>query len=435
MGECTNIKKIVAREILDSRGNPTIECEVSLNNGIKGIASVPSGASTGEFEAVELRDNDQKRYKGLGVTKAVANVNECINEILCGKNALNQVDVDKIMIKEDGTENKSNFGANAMLGVSLAVAKAAAASRALPLYQYIGGTNAKVLPVPMLNCINGGKHANNALSIQEFMLMPVSAKTFGQAMEQSAVVFHTLARILKDAKHITAVGDEGGFAPNFESDEMAIEYLVRAVEEAGYIPGEDFKIALDVASSEMYKAAKDMGKEGQYMFFKTNKYYTTDELIDYYEGLIEKFPICSIEDGLAEDDWKGFALMTERIGKKVQLVGDDLFVTNTKRIREGIKKNAGNAVLIKPNQIGTLTETLDAIEMTKNHNWNAIISHRSGETPDTTIADIAVALNAGQIKTGAPSRGERIAKYNRLMKIEHELDKSAIYAGQLWKNK
>lgn len=434
MTECTNIKQIFAREILDSRGNPTLECEVTLNNGIKGIASVPSGASTGEFEAVELRDHDMKRYKGLGVTKAVANVNEPINKILVGKNALNQIDIDRLMIKEDGTENKSNFGANAMLGVSLAVAKAAAASRGLPLYQYIGGTNAKVLPVPMLNCINGGKHANNALSIQEFMLMPVSAKTFGQAIEQSAVVFHTLARILKDAKHITAVGDEGGFAPNFESDEMAIEYLVRAVEEAGYIPGEDFQIALDVASSEMYKAAKDMGKEGKYMFFKTGKYYSTDELIDYYENLIDKFPIRSIEDGLAEDDWEGFALMTDRIGKKIQLVGDDFFVTNTKRIQQGIKKNAGNAVLIKLNQIGTLTETLDAIEMTKNHNWNAIISHRSGETSDTTIADIAVALNAGQIKTGAPSRGERVAKYNRLLKIEHELDASAIYAARLWKN-
>ena len=435
MGECTNIKEIKGREILDSRGNPTIECEVTLNNGIKGIASVPSGASTGVYEAVELRDNDKKRYGGLGVQKAVTNINESISKLLCGKNALNQIDIDRLMIKEDGTENKQNFGANAMLGVSLAVAHAAAASRGLPLYQYIGGTNAKIMPVPMLNCINGGKHANNLLSIQEFMIMPVSAKTFSQAIEQSTVVFHALSKILKKDGHITAVGDEGGFAPNFDSDEMAIEYLVRAVEEAGFLPGEDFQIALDVAASEMYNAAYAQGQEGKYMFFKSGKIYSTKELIDYYEDLIDKFPIRSIEDGLAEEDWDGFGILTERLGKKVQLVGDDLYVTNTKRIKEGIRKNAGNSVLIKLNQIGTLTETLDAIEMTKNHNWKPIISHRSGETSDTTIADIAVATNAGQIKTGAPSRGERVAKYNRLLQIEHELDESAIYAARLWKKK
>lgn len=431
MNECTNIKEIVGREILDSRGNPTIECEVTLNNGVKGVASVPSGASTGVYEAVELRDNDKKRYGGLGVKKAVGNINDQLSKLLCGKNALNQVDIDRLMIKEDGTDNKQNFGANAMLGVSLAVAHAAANSRGLPLYQYIGGTNAKIMPVPMLNCINGGKHANNLLSIQEFMLMPVSAKTFSKAMEQSTVVFHALAKILKKDGHITSVGDEGGFAPNFDSDEMAIEYLVRAVEEAGFIPGEDFQIALDVAASEMYNAAFAHGQEGKYMFFKTGKLYSTDELIDYYELLMDKFPIRSIEDGLAEEDWDGFAKLTQKLGRRLQLVGDDLYVTNTKRIQEGIKKNAGNAVLIKLNQIGTLTETLDAIEMTKNHNWNAIVSHRSGETSDTTIADIAVATNAGQIKTGAPSRGERVAKYNRLMQIEHQLDESAIYAATL----
>ncbi len=433
MNECTNIKEIVGREILDSRGNPTIECEVTLNNGVKGVASVPSGASTGVYEAVELRDNDKKRYGGLGVKKAVGNINDQLSKLLCGKNALNQVDIDRLMIKEDGTDNKQNFGANAMLGVSLAVAHAAANSRGLPLYQYIGGTNAKIMPVPMLNCINGGKHANNLLSIQEFMLMPVSAKTFSKAIEQSTVVFHALAKILKKDGHITSVGDEGGFAPNFDSDEMAIEYLVRAVEEAGFIPGEDFQIALDVAASEMYNAAFAHGQEGKYMFFKTGKLYSTDELIDYYELLMDKFPIRSIEDGLAEEDWDGFAKLTQKLGRRLQLVGDDLYVTNTKRIQEGIKKNAGNAVLIKLNQIGTLTETLDAIEMTKNHNWNAIVSHRSGETSDTTIADIAVATNAGQIKTGAPSRGERVAKYNRLMQIEHQLDESAIYAATLWR--
>lgn len=433
MNECTNIKEIVGREILDSRGNPTIECEVTLNNGVKGVASVPSGASTGVYEAVELRDNDKKRYGGLGVKKAIGNINDQLSKLLCGKNALNQVDIDRLMIKEDGTDNKQNFGANAMLGVSLAVAHAAANSRGLPLYQYIGGTNAKIMPVPMLNCINGGKHANNLLSIQEFMLMPVSAKTFSKAMEQSTVVFHALAKILKKDGHITSVGDEGGFAPNFDSDEMAIEYLVRAVEEAGFIPGEDFQIALDVAASEMYNAAFAHGQEGKYMFFKTGKLYSTDELIDYYELLMDKFPIRSIEDGLAEEDWDGFAKLTQKLGRRLQLVGDDLYVTNTKRIQEGIKKNAGNAVLIKLNQIGTLTETLDAIEMTKNHNWNAIVSHRSGETSDTTIADIAVATNAGQIKTGAPSRGERVAKYNRLMQIEHQLDESAIYAATLWR--
>lgn len=433
MNECTNIKEIVGREILDSRGNPTIECEVTLNNGVKGEASVPSGASTGVYEAVELRDNDKKRYGGLGVKKAIGNINDQLSKLLCGKNALNQVDIDRLMIKEDGTDNKQNFGANAMLGVSLAVAHAAANSRGLPLYQYIGGTNAKIMPVPMLNCINGGKHANNLLSIQEFMLMPVSAKTFSKAMEQSTVVFHALAKILKKDGHITSVGDEGGFAPNFDSDEMAIEYLVRAVEEAGFIPGEDFQIALDVAASEMYNAAFAHGQEGKYMFFKTGKLYSTDELIDYYELLMDKFPIRSIEDGLAEEDWDGFAKLTQKLGRRLQLVGDDLYVTNTKRIQEGIKKNAGNAVLIKLNQIGTLTETLDAIEMTKNHNWNAIVSHRSGETSDTTIADIAVATNAGQIKTGAPSRGERVAKYNRLMQIEHQLDESAIYAATLWR--
>jgi enolase len=319
-----------------------------------------------------------------------------------------------------------------MLGVSLAVAKAAANCVGLPLYQYIGGCNAKVLPVPMLNCINGGKHADNKLSIQEFMIAPIAARTFSEAIEMSSNVFHTLAKLLKADKHITSVGDEGGFAPNFESDEMAIEYLVRAIEAAGYIPGADFKLALDVAASEMYKEATLHGKEGQYMFFKTGKFYTTDQLVDYYESLVNKFPIYSIEDALDEDDLEGFSRITDKLGKRIQLVGDDLYVTNTQRIKRGIECNAGNAVLIKPNQIGTLTETLDAIALTKNHGWNAIVSHRSGETPDTSIADIAVATGAGQIKTGAPSRGERIAKYNRLLRIEHELDKSAIYGKNLY---
>ena len=428
----SNIKSVVGYEILDSRGNPTIECEVTLECGAKGCAAVPSGASTGIYEAIELRDNDKKHYQGKGVTKAVENINDTIDKLLKGQNALNQVDIDMLMIKEDGTDNKKHLGANAMLGVSMAVAKAAAQCKGLPLYQYIGGCNAKILPIPMLNCINGGKHANNMLSIQEFMIAPISARTFAEAIEQSACVFHSLAKILKNEKHITSVGDEGGFAPNFDSDEMAIEYLVRAVEEAGYLPGEDFKIALDVASSEMYKEAALSGHEGKYLFFKTGKLYTTEELIDYYSDLAKKFPIYSIEDALNEEDYEGWSYLTDKLGHKLQLVGDDLFVTNTNRIRRGIESNAGNAVLIKPNQIGTLTETLDAISLTRHHNWEAVISHRSGETPDTTIADIAVAMSATQIKTGAPSRGERIAKYNRLLKIEHELDKSAIYAGRIW---
>lgn len=434
MGQCTAIKDIVGYEILDSRGNPTIECEVTLECGVKGVASVPSGASTGMYEAVELRDNDKKHYQGKGVCKAVTNVNETIAKLLKGKNALNQVDIDMLMIKEDGTENKRNLGANAMLGVSLATAKAAAECRGLPLYQYIGGCNAKVLPIPMLNCINGGKHADNMLSIQEFMIAPVGARTFSEAIERSACVFHSLAKILKSEKHITSVGDEGGYAPNFESDEMAIEYLVRAIEAAGYLPGEDFKIALDVASSEMYKEATRHGKEGQYMFFKTGKFFTTEKLIEYYADLTKKFPIYSIEDALTEEDFEGWSKLTDTIGKRTQLVGDDLYVTNTERIKQGIKCNAGNAVLIKPNQIGTLSETMDAIKLTKTHNWEAIVSHRSGETSDTTIADLSVGMSVTQIKTGAPSRGERVAKYNRLLRIEHQLDASAMYAARMMKN-
>ena len=423
----TAIKNIIAHQILDSRGVPTVEVEVYLECGAKGVASVPSGASTGIYEAHELRDGDSKKYRGLGVSRALYNVNHIIRQYLRGVNALNQVDIDRMLIEIDGTENKSKLGANATLGVSLAVSKAAASALGVPLYQYIGGCNAKILPIPMLNCINGGKHADNKLSIQEFMIAPVGAKTFSHAIEQSSNVFHTLKNILKSENHITSVGDEGGFAPNFESDEMAIEYLVKAIEKAGYIPGTDFKIALDVASSEMYKEALSVGKEGMYMFFKTGKLFTKEQLIDYYSVLVDKYPIYSIEDALNENDYDGYSDITNRLGNKIQLVGDDLFVTNTRRIRQGIEYNAGNAVLIKPNQIGTLTETLDAIALAKSHNWNVVISHRSGETVDTTIADIAVATGAGQIKTGAPSRGERIAKYNRLLRIEHELDAAGIY--------
>lgn len=422
--------KVCGSEILDSRGNPTVSAEVVLNDGSIGEAAVPSGASTGAFEAVELRDGEQERYMGLGVKKAVSNINETINRAVKDLNPFEQVIVDKTMCRADNMENKGTLGANAILAVSLATAKAAAEASGLPLYRYLGGVNAKVLPVPMMNIINGGKHADSSLNIQEFMIMPVGASRFSEALEKSTVVFHTLKKLLKKDGYSTAVGDEGGFAPAFDSDERALEYIVRAIEEAGFEPGTDFVIAIDAAATEMYEEAKKAGSEGKYLFWKSGEMKTTDEMIDYWEMLSQKYPLKSIEDGLAEEDWEGWQRLTERLGKKLQLVGDDLFVTNTKRISKGIGLKASNSVLIKVNQIGTLTETLDAIRMAvEDGGWTAIVSHRSGETEDTTIADIAVATNAGQIKTGAPSRTDRVAKYNRLLKIEKQLGEAAEYKG------
>lgn len=425
-----SIEKIAGREILDSRGNPTVEAEVVLSDGSCGVAAVPSGASTGAFEAVELRDCEPVRYLGNGVQKAVSHVNNELAEAVCGRNAFNQAEIDAVMIAADGTENKGVLGANAILAVSLAVAKAAAVCAGLPLYQYLGGVNARTLPVPMMNVINGGKHADSSLNIQEFMIMPVGAPTFQECMERSATVFHTLKKLLKQDGYSTAVGDEGGFAPNFSSDEEALAYLVKAMEKAGYQPGEDFYIAVDAASTEMYEEAKKAGKEGGYLFWKSGELKTVDEMIRYWEDLCGRYPILSLEDGLAEEDWSGWKELTRALGKKIQLVGDDLFVTNTERIERGIQEHVSNSVLIKLNQIGTLTETLNAIEMAKNQGWTAIVSHRSGETEDTTIADIAVALNAGQIKTGAPSRSDRVAKYNQLLRIEQQLGITATYPGK-----
>ncbi len=430
MSKNFTIEQVVGREILDSRGNPTVEVEVVLADGSIGRASVPSGASTGAFEAVELRDNDKERYLGNGVLKAVNNVNTVIADTIIGMNALNQVEVDLKMIEVDGTDNKGRLGANAILGASLAVAKAAAESLSLPLYQYIGGINAKILPVPMMNIINGGKHADSSLNIQEFMIMPVGALTFSEGLEWSTTVFHTLKKLLKADGYVTAVGDEGGFAPKFGSDDEALDYIVKAITEAGYRPGDDFYIAMDVASTEMYEEAKKAGRTGEYLFWKAGEYKTVDKMIDYLEDLCNRYPIMSIEDGLAEEDFNGWKKLTERLGNRIQLVGDDLFVTNTKRIKEGMEIGISNSVLIKFNQIGTLTETLDAIEMAKNNGWTAIVSHRSGETEDVTLADIAVATNAGQIKTGAPSRSDRVAKYNRLLRIEHQLGETAVYLGK-----
>lgn len=424
------IEKVVGREILDSRGNPTVEAEVTLIDGSVGRAAVPSGASTGAFEAVELRDNDSARYLGTGVKKAVDNVNKLIANQVIGMNACDQAKIDAAMLALDGTENKGKLGANAILSVSLATAKAAAAYLKMPLYRYLGGVNAKVLPVPMMNIINGGKHADSSLNIQEFMIMPVGAASFSEALEHSATVFHTLKKLLRLDGYVTAVGDEGGFAPKFDSDTQALDYIVKAIETAGYRPGEDFFIAIDAAATEMYDEAKKAGREGDYLFWKAGEYKTVEEMVDFWEQVCNKYPVISLEDGLAEEDWKGWKLLTERIGNKIQLVGDDLFVTNTSRIREGIGQNISNSVLIKLNQIGTLTETLDAIEMTKNNCWTAIVSHRSGETEDVTLADIAVATNAGQIKTGAPSRTDRVAKYNQLLRIEQELGELAIYPGK-----
>lgn len=423
------IEVIRAREILDSRGNPTVEVEVGLSGGAIGRAAVPSGASTGAFEAVELRDNDKKRYLGKGVSKAVRNVNELIASEIEGMYALDQVAVDQAMLDLDGTENKAKLGANAILGVSMAVAKAAALQCDMPLYKYIGGMNAKTLPVPMMNILNGGKHADNSVNIQEFMIMPVGADSFKQCLRMSTEVFHHLKKVLQSKGYSTAVGDEGGFAPNLKTDEEALQLIMEAIEEADYIPGEDFMIAMDPASTEMYEEAKAKGEEGSYYFWKSDIMMTKEEIVQYWKDLCDKYPIISLEDGVAEEDWEAWKLLTDAIGDRVQIVGDDLFVTNTKRLKKGIDMGVCNSILIKVNQIGTLTETLDAIQMANRAGYTAVVSHRSGETEDVTIADIVVAMNAGQIKTGAPSRTDRVAKYNQLLRIEEELGDQAEYPG------
>ncbi|WP_406241701.1 phosphopyruvate hydratase [Tissierella carlieri] len=419
------IVDVYAREVLDSRGNPTVEVEVWTEDGAFGRALVPSGASTGAFEAVELRDGDKGRFLGKGVMNAVDNVNNIIAEEVIGMDVFEQTAIDKLMIQLDGTPNKGKLGANAILGVSLAVARAAADELGMPLYQYVGGVNAKTLPVPMMNILNGGEHADNNVDIQEFMVMPVGAKSFREALRMGAEIFHNLKSVLKSKGLNTAVGDEGGFAPNLSSNEEALKTIVEAIEKAGYKPGEEIMLALDVAATEMYDEEKKV-----YNLAGEGRILTVDEMINYYEELVNKYPIISIEDGLAEDDWDGWKQLTERLGKKIQLVGDDLFVTNTKRLNKGIDLGISNSVLVKLNQIGTLTETLDTIEMAKINGYTAVISHRSGETEDTTIADLAVAMNAGQIKTGAPSRTDRVAKYNQLLRIEDMLGEEAIYRGR-----
>ena len=430
MKEFIEIEDVRALEVLDSRGNPTVQVKVILDGGFEGVALVPSGASTGSFEAVELRDGDKNRYFGTGVSKAVNNVNTIIADEIIGMNAYDQVELDKKLIELDGTENKGRLGANATLGVSLAVAKAAANSLGQELYNYIGGANAKTLPVPMMNILNGGKHADNTVNIQEFMIMPVGAKSFTECMQMSVEIYHTLKKVLKEKGLSTGVGDEGGFAPNLSSDEEALELIVEAIEKAGYKPGEEVLLALDIASAEMYGEAKKIGKEGSYYFWKTDELKTVDEMIEYIANLVEKYPIISVEDGLDEEDWEGWRKLTERLGSKIQLVGDDLFVTNITRLQKGLDNGVANSILIKLNQIGTLTETLDAIELAKKNGYTAIVSHRSGETEDTTIADVAVATNAGQIKTGAPCRTDRVAKYNRLLNIEDELEDVAVFLGR-----
>ena len=418
------IEDIHAREVLDSRGNPTVEVEVALSDGSLGRAIVPSGASTGVHEALELRDQDKDRYNGKGTLKAVENIEEIIAEKLIGIGPFDQVLIDNFMIDLDGTENKKNLGANAMLGVSMAVASAAAASLKMPLFQYLGGVNAKVLPTPMMNILNGGSHADNTVDIQEFMIMPVGADSVREAIRMGAEIFAALKKVLKDKNMITTVGDEGGFAPNLKTNEDAIKVILEATEKAGYKAGGDIKIAIDAASSEFYDNDKKV-----YILEGEGKTMTSSEMVDYYAELCEKYPIISIEDGLAEDDWEGWKELTEKLGSKVQLVGDDLFVTNTKRLKQGIEKGIANSILIKVNQIGTFTETLDAIEMAKKAGYTAVISHRSGETEDTTIADLAVATNAGQIKTGSLSRTDRIAKYNQLIRIEELIGPAAEYLG------
>jgi enolase len=418
----STIIDVIAREIIDSRGNPTVEVDVLLEDGTLGRAAVPSGASTGQFEAVELRDKDPKRFVGKGVLKAVQNVNEEIAPELQGMDAMDQVGIDQLLIDLDKSHNKGRLGANAILGVSLATANAAANYLGISLFRYIGGANAKVLPVPMMNILNGGEHADNNVDIQEFMIMPAGANSFAGALRMGAETFHTLKKVLSEKGLSTTVGDEGGFAPNLSSNEEAIKYIVEAIEKAGYIPGKDIFVALDAASSEFYN-------NGKYHLKGEGLEYDAAGMVEYFSRLVDKYPIISIEDGMAEEDWDGWKLLTDAIGHKVQLVGDDLFVTNTERLQRGIEKGVANSILIKVNQIGTLTETLDAIEMAKRAKYTAVISHRSGETEDVTIADLAVAVNAGQIKTGAPSRTDRVAKYNQLLRIEQELDTTAQYLG------
>ena len=420
MKEFLAIENVKALEILDSRGNPTIQVQVEVEGGFIGIASVPSGASTGSFEAVELRDGDKERYNGKGVQKAVENVNKKISKEIIGMNVYEQRNIDETMIKLDDTPNKSNLGANAILGVSLAVAKAASESLSMELYEYIGGKQAKDLPIPMMNILNGGKHSDNNISIQEFMIMPIGEITFAERLRRGAEIYHTLKSVLKKKGFSVGVGDEGGFAPNLENEEQALDVIMEAIKKAGYEPKKDIVLALDIASTEMYDEAKKIGKSGYY-FWKTKQMKTKEEMVNYLAKLCAKYPIASIEDGLAEEDWDTWKIITENLGDKIQLVGDDLFVTNMKRLSKGIEKNVANAILIKPNQIGTLTETLDTIGLAKKYGYKTIISHRSGETEDTTIADIAVGINAGQIKTGAPCRIDRVAKYNRLLKIEETL--------------
>ncbi len=421
----TTINDVWAREILDSRGNPTLEVEVTLEDGTVGRAAVPSGASTGENEAVELRDGDKTRYLGKGVTKAVSNVNDTLSEEVVGFDAKDQVGIDRMMLQLDGTPNKSKFGANAILGVSLAVAKAAAQSAGVPLYRYIGGTNARVLPVPMMNILNGGKHADNNVDFQEFMVMPVDAPSFAEGLRMGVEVFHSLKSVLHKKGYNTAVGDEGGFAPNLKSNEEALDVILEAISKAGYKPGENVYIALDPAASEFYDKSKK-----KYVFSKSDKSEkSSDQMVKYWEGWTKQFPIISLEDGMAENDWDGWKMLTDTVGKKIQLVGDDLFVTNVEYLSKGIDMGVANSILIKVNQIGTLTETLDAIEMAKRAKYTTVLSHRSGETEDTTIADIAVATNAAQIKTGSASRTDRIAKYNQLLRIEEDLDTNGYYAG------
>lgn len=423
MKDYLEIVDVVARQILDSRCFPTVEVEVYLEDGTVGRAAVPSGASTGMYEAVELRDGDKDKFLGKSVLKAVHNVNDAIAEELIGTNVFDQTYIDKMLIELDGTKNKEKLGANAILGVSLAVANAAANALNMPLYRYIGGINAKVLPVPMMNILNGGSHADNSVDLQEFMIMPAGAPTFSEALRMCAEVYHTLKKILNDKGYSTGIGDEGGFAPNLKSNAEALDVIIEAVEKAGYKPGEEIFIAIDAASSEYFK-------DGKYVLEHEGRTLTSAEMVDFFEDWVNKYPIISIEDGMAEEDWEGWKLITERLGKKVQLVGDDLFVTNTERLEKGIELGVANSILIKLNQIGTLTETLNAIEMANRAGYTAVVSHRSGETEDTTIADLVVAVNAGQIKTGAPARSERVAKYNQLLRIEEQLDEVAEYRGK-----
>lgn len=418
------IVQVIGREIMDSRGNPTVEAEVYLEDGSMGRGAAPSGASTGEFEALELRDGDKSRYDGKGVLKAVDFINNEIDELLLGMDASDIYAIDKAMIEADGTEDKSRFGANAILAVSIACAKAAANSLDIPLYRFLGGQFGNVLPVPMMNILNGGAHASNTVDTQEFMIMPVGASSFAEGLRQCAEVYHKLGKLLKAEGYATSVGDEGGYAPNLSSDEETLEYILKAIKDCGYEPGKDFVLAMDAAASEWKGSAK-----GQYKQPKSGKEFTSAELVAHWKSLVDKYPIVSIEDGLDEEDWEGWKKMTEELGDRLQIVGDDLFVTNTKRLHKGIEQGCGNSILIKLNQIGSVSETIEAIKMAQKAGYTAVVSHRSGETEDTTIADLAVALNAGQIKTGAPNRSERVAKYNQLLRIEEELDENAKYAG------